>query len=285
MGRLLQNFRFVLLLLAIGGVDYAHAQAFTDSTFNNLAWSTVLLPGSTINARCVAAQDSGNGQAAPSRKTDHSYEQGWINCAHLSLASFYDPAQGAITSLRYSYHARHYTTSLGGVRYSPLVFQNNTYYYIAPGDDVRPDSWVAFSDTNLTESRFTKLVGPSERQTPDFSCKGTRIQFGYVTRNHQSGNDTIDTESGIDNWNITIERKIPCDVQPSPCPLNAPNPTTIDGEPYCCSADVGAQTREVCCQRACPAGSVLTTINGVTFCCQPTAQGGICCTRIGPDLP
>src|ERR1043165_5199262 len=244
---------------------------FTDNTFNNSGWSTVLLPSSSANTKCTAVQDSANGQSAPSGKTTHVYQQGWINCAHLSLASVYDPTNGAIVSLSYSYLARHYTTILGGVRYSPLVFQDNTYYYVAPGDDVRPDQWSSFSQSGLTEANFTKLDGPSERITPAFSCNGTRIQFGYVTRNHQIGNDVITTESGIDDWQITLDTRR-CIEQPGGC-ISPKIPRTIDGKTYCCDPDAATDARDFCCDPACPPGSVLSTINGLTFCCRSTPDG------------
>jgi hypothetical protein len=257
-----------------------NAQQFTDSTFNNTGWSTLLLPSSSVNARCTASQDAADGQPAPSRKTTHVYQQGWVNCAHLSLMSSYDPANGAIVSLRYSYLARHYTSTLGGVRYSPLVFQDNTYYYVAPGDDVRPDQWSNFLRNGLTETNFTKLDGPSKRITPDFSCRGRRIQFGYVTRNHQIGNDTITTESGIDDWQINVE------TQPCANECASPRmPKIVDGKRYCCDPDAGVGGRDFCCEPACPPGSVLTTVEGVTFCCQSTPQGELCCTPLATRSP
>lgn len=255
-------------------VSVASAQTLTDGTFTS--WSTTLLPSSASGAKCGAQQNTTDGTPAPSRKTQHVYPQGWINCAHIWLGGTYDPSSGAIVNLSYSYDLIHYTATLGGVRYSPLILQNSTYYWIPLGDDIRSASWTPFSRTNLTEASFTKFEGPSERSTPDFSCRGARMQFGYLTRNHLPGNTTITTESGIDNWTIRIKAE-PCDVDvvcPSPWV-----PTQVNGVWHCCPEGINANTPDFCCFRACPPGSVQTTVNGIRFCCENSPAGDFCCTQ------
>ena len=269
---------YLVLLLTFAG--RVAAQTFTDSTFNNASWSSILLPSSASGAKCGPGQDMANGNPAPSRRTQHIYPQGWINCAHLWLGATYDPsAQGAIVNMSYSYDLIHYTADLGGVRYSPLIFQNNTYYWIPLGDDIRSASWSPFSRTNLTEASFTKFEGPSDRTTPDFSCHGPKMQFGYLTRNHLPGDTTITTESGIDNWTIKIDGVERCDVQMS-CP-SPWVPTPVNGVRYCCPEGINAETPDFCCFRACPPGSVQTTVNGVRFCCERDSEGGVCCRQNG----
>jgi hypothetical protein len=160
--------------------------------------------------------------------------------------------------------------------------QNSTYYWIPLGDDIRSASWTPFSRTNLTEASFTKFEGPSERRTPDFSCRGSKMQFGYLTRNYLPGNTIVTTKSGIDNWKIRIE-PAPCDVQVAcPVPWMA---TQVNGVWYCCPEGINAGTPDFCCFRACPPGSVQTTVNGVRFCCQNNRAGDFCCTQDGPAPP
>lgn len=208
------SFRYLFATLVITTIlapRLGYAQVFQDGTFTSTSWSEVVLLSSP-GATCTASQDTANGIPFPSRRTVHTYPPGWINCAHASTPSIYNPSQGAIATLTYSYDLRHYTSALGGVRYSPLVVQDNTYYYVDPGDLITIDNWSPFSGS-LTAASFTKLDGPpSSRDTPDFSCNGSPIQFGYVTRNHNpSPSGTITTRSAIDNWKVTIK--------PEPCPM------------------------------------------------------------------
>lgn len=128
------------LYLAITFTVASVAAAQTDGTFTS--WSTILLPSSASGAKCTAQQNTTDGTSAPSRKTQHDYPQGWINCAHIWLGGTYDPSSGAIVNLSYSYDLSHYTATLGGVRYSPLIVQNSTYYWIPLGDDIRSASWT-----------------------------------------------------------------------------------------------------------------------------------------------
>lgn len=189
----------------------AQAQTFQDSIFTNSDWSSVLLPNSVAGSTFTALQDNTNGNPQPSRTTTHKYPTGDIFVAHLyKQSSPYDPAsQGAIVKLSYSYHLSHRTALK--VAYSILIYQNSTYYYHVPNDLISGATWMPFSGSNLTAASFTKLDGPSTNVNPDFSCKGSPIVFGYVTRNSNPNPKTTDnTESGIDNWKVSIDDKTTC---------------------------------------------------------------------------
>jgi hypothetical protein len=56
-----------LFAVALG----AAAQQFSDATFNNASWQTVLLPSSASGAQCTAGFDSTSGNSGSSRKTTH----------------------------------------------------------------------------------------------------------------------------------------------------------------------------------------------------------------------
>jgi len=203
-----------LVVLSAQNVAQAQTFTFTDTTFNNSDWNSVKLPNSTPSASFTASQDLTNGSSSPSRLTTHINPPGSIFVAHLSVPSTYDPAsQGEIVKLSYSYDLRHYTASLGAVAYSILIFQNNTYYWRTPSDNTNANTWQTFGgpNLNLTAASFTKLDGLSPNVNPDFSCKGSRIVFGYITGNtnpHQLPNVT--SQSGIDNWKVTIDETKAC---------------------------------------------------------------------------
>jgi hypothetical protein len=200
-----------VFLISSTSPDLAHAQTFQDSTFNASDWNSVLLPNSIAGSTFTASQDNTNGNPPSSRLTTHIYPTGAIFVAHLYKQSTpYDPAnQGAIATLGYSYDLSHYTALK--VAYSILIYQNSTYYYHLPNDLISGSTWTPFTGANLTAASFTKLDGPSPNVNPDFSCKGSPLVFGYVTRNSNPNAGTTDTtKSGIDNWQVSIEGKTPC---------------------------------------------------------------------------
>jgi len=197
----------------------AQAQTYSDSTFNTSNWTcNVLFPISTTGATATCSPNIIDGKLQPSRQTIHNWptsgiSQTQIFVAHLEINSFYDPAtQGAIGSLSYSYDARHYNPPAGqAVAYSVLIFQNGSYYR-STVDSVLVDAWTNFSRT-LAAVDFTLVSGEGPK-SPDFSCKGSRIQLGYMTTNSTpagggTGLSTTRT-SGIDNWKVTINNPTPC---------------------------------------------------------------------------
>jgi len=207
-GRLLVWMSILLTVLVLQSA--ARATTYQDGTFNTGWTSTTLTPPSTAGATSSSVTDAGNGNPAPSRTTTHNIVPGFIYVAHRNSTAIYDPSvQGAITSLSYSYDLRQYNPPQGaGFAYSILVFQDNTYYRSMPVDVVYGASWQAFSKAGLTAASFTKVSGDSPNTNPDFSCKGTRIQFGYVTANSSGG--SLSLRGGIDNWKVVIDEKKPC---------------------------------------------------------------------------
>jgi hypothetical protein len=198
----------LIILTMLASQEVSQAQTFTDTfTFSSSSWSSVLLPPSTTGSSFTPTLDTVNGNLAPSRKTVHTFPAGQIFVGHLNSAAFYDPAsQGAIIKLSYSYDLRRYNPSAAGVIYSILVFQNNTYYRSFPVDQVFIDSWNPFGSNNLTAADFFNVTGSNEH--PDFSCKGSIIQFGYVIVD--SNNQVTTKTTGIDNWTVKIEEKKLC---------------------------------------------------------------------------
>jgi hypothetical protein len=225
---------FALLLSTTALPGPAHAQTFSDNTFSNAHWAATVLPYplSDPTAQCgtstVPCGQDPAGNPMLSRKTYHNYNGAsgnpkaiWV--AHLYQPSFYNPStQGSIVGLTYSYELRQYTASGGqNVTYRLLVFQNFTYYAsnTTPPDWIGVNSWQPFNHANLTAGNFVKVSGPpSTPQHPDFSCRGSVIQFGYLTGN----SNTNPTISAVDNWTVNIARGNPC---PCPRPNQASQPS------------------------------------------------------------
>jgi hypothetical protein len=195
---------------------------------NPSAWTTVPLSINTTGSTTNTTLDTTDGVPQPSRRTVHTIpvppNPAKVFAAHLNSTAFYDPAtQGAIVSLSYSYDLKQPNPppaawQLGFV-FSILVYQNNTYYR-GPLSVVYGATWQPFSGSNVTAANFTKVEGPSLNDNPDFSCKGSKIQFGYTTANTTSTPGLPALEGAIDNWKIQIDEKKDCcgtADNPKPC--------------------------------------------------------------------
>jgi hypothetical protein len=210
-----------LLILMAVLPSAAYAQTLFDDTFNNADWITTLIAptGSPPNAQvqfptAPSMQDQLNGNLAPSRTTTHQY-QGvippgiWVAHLYQPVSSHYNPAtQGPIAAINFSYDLSPPTES---VTYGLIIFQNNTYYRSNPPDTPvnaipNPPGWKSVSHSNLTAANFVDVNDPSDSRHPDFSCKGSIIQFGYLTAN----SNTPDTKSAIDNWRVDITKGNAC---------------------------------------------------------------------------
>ena len=179
------------------------AQTFQDSAFT-AGWTETLVTGtggSSSGATFIAVPDSA-GFPSLSRKTTHNYPAGGdIFVAHEYTPSSYNPATGAIVTLTYSYDAISYTPL--NVAYSFLVKQGGTYYICTP-EDYSAAAWAPFGQANLTAAKFLDVTNRTSGKHPDFSCNGSPIVFGYLTRNHNPHSGSEQTISAIDNWKVTI---------------------------------------------------------------------------------
>lgn len=214
-------FALLLLTATLPGPAYVQSPYSQDSTFNNGDWVTTLIPptGSPPNSliqppTAPSSQDTSNGNPPFSRTTTHKY-QGvvppgiWVAHLYQQPSAYYDPStQGAIAGVSFSYDLSPPTES---VTYGLLIFQNGTYYRSNPKDTpvntiTNPPPWKSVSRLNFTATNFVDVNDPSDSRHPDFSCKGSRIQFGYLTAN----SNTQDTKSAIDNWRVDIIKGNPC---------------------------------------------------------------------------
>jgi hypothetical protein len=222
---------FLLLFLMISLSPSVHAQLF-DTQFNNGDWSMLILPAPTWssplaqcghpapNPACQCGQVNIGNPSPPSRQTCTYYpypQPGdppppppqpwsiWIVHLYTPPSSFYDPStQGAIAGVRFSYDLSPPSRSM---TYGLLLFQNGKYFRSGPADTpansaANAPTWKIFPSRTLTAADFTEVKnGGDSGIRPDFSCKGSPIQFGYVTGT-SSGNHW--SQSLIDNWKVDI---------------------------------------------------------------------------------
>lgn len=190
---------------------------FSDPKMPPITWSAEKIVDTTLNqtANFNVSHLQTGGNLGSYRRTEHNYGFGLIRVAHLYKGFVYDPSsQGAINKVGYSYDLRHFTPPAGqAVAYQLLIFQNETHYG-GPVNAIFNDAWQSFSNSNLTAASFTKIKGNGPT-TPDFSCTGSKITFGYLTANSNPNPGTQSKRiSGMDNWCLTITKA------PPPPPLN-----------------------------------------------------------------
>ena len=200
----------------------ALSQTFQDAKFSS-GWTLTVLSQSpntaTASATVVAIGGAGPSfPPSPYRRVEH-LNYNLIVVAHEHLPSIYDPSTGPITSIDYSYDLMGIGLPGGGqaVAYRLLLVQNGSYY-AGPTDSVSTNTWTTIPLKPLTTTSFTRVVGTGPNQ-PDFSCKGGKITFGYVTANSTGAGQTQTgiRRSGLDNWKVTVNQGAPCCVAKIVC--------------------------------------------------------------------
>ena len=194
---------------------------FADGTFSNSTWTDTLI--SAAGSGTFTSNLDSAGIPPPSRRTHHSYPSGsFIRVAHMQNGALYYPSSGAFTTLNYSYNLIYYpppaSRTAGSVRYALLLLQNGSYYE-GPPDFISATSWTRFPATgskSVTSAMFHRLTGTGP-EFPDFSCTGAPIQLGYLTGNSSNpGSPAEFTESGIDNWSVSIDERPCCGTPTTP---------------------------------------------------------------------
>lgn len=195
-------------LLAMVGVLPASAQqqSLIDGTFSDANWSAIKILDDTAGqaATFSVGQSASGGNPDTFRLTTHDYGVGNIIVAHLYGGAVYTPtAQGSIESISFAYDVRAFQVGVSAaIAYYPLVFQGGVYY-VSRIDVATRNSWEPFAQNGLKSSDFGKAAAIDGPPHPDFSSSGSPLQFGFVTSNGTrfgAGH----TESGIDNWSVTI---------------------------------------------------------------------------------
>lgn len=191
------------VLLALGSVASADTVQFNDGWFGATWTSTKILDTTSgSSATFSSVTNFFDGGPVPCRETTHNFDAGVIVVAHVNSAATYDPASGAICAIDGAYDLIHYTDPNGAVRYRLLLVQNGTYYHHTAGTDVYPNLWASYVVSGLTATAFSKVVGPGP-ESPDFSCTGGLITWGFSSAN-SAGSGPNTKVSSIDNWSVTL---------------------------------------------------------------------------------
>jgi hypothetical protein len=192
-------------------------QTIFDGDFQG-AWTSMKIadstPGQAATFSAVTQLSGGNPVAY--REVTHTLANGFVYVSHFDPANTYDPSTMPVYQVDVSYDLRHFTPSLGAVRYHAAVEQGGNYF-IGPFDDIFPDAWSSFSHPGLVASSFNNLF-LSPVVHPDFSNTGAPFRIGYITSNSVNGGP-VTKVSGIDNFRVVLELSPRC--------------ATITGTPYC----------------------------------------------------
>jgi hypothetical protein len=129
---------------------------------------------------------------------------------NLVMTNYFDPAPD--------------TPALGGaVAYNMLLLQGGNYYIAMTetANTAQNKQWISISRSNFTASSFNRINLSTGLQmpgvNPDFSATGDEITFGYATGvSHGSPGVLKATESGIDNYSVTLHNGDDNAVVPEP---------------------------------------------------------------------
>ena len=186
--------------------------AFFDGDLSSTNWTGAIAYQTGPAASFSAQQIGTGGNPNQYREVRHSYGgHGSIVTSHLRSGATYSPlSQGAIADIDFSADLALFD---GGesltVAYRFLVTQGDSIY--SSLTQFTPTSrgiWTSNSIHDMTSADFSKLLGTGPA-TPDFSANGGLIQFGYWASNGTGNNNPTSTNSGLDNWSVTVTTAVP----------------------------------------------------------------------------
>jgi hypothetical protein len=112
-----------------------------------------------------------------------------------------------------------YASAGGNFAFAPLLRQNGSFYRLAAVDQVsvagavstgvqHPIGFILAGSAGLTPADFVRIGDAGDGgPNPDFSCAGSKIEFGFYTGNSHRNSDARESKSGIDDWAMTVHAK------------------------------------------------------------------------------
>lgn len=195
----------VCALVALAPLAAADVVQFSDGNFG-ASWTSTKVVDTTPGAAATftSVTTLADGVAPPCRQTTHTFDNGAIVVAHIDASSVYDPATGPICDVDVAYDLIHYPNPAGGaVRYRLAIEQNGSIYHDAGGTDAFVGPWTSYLLGGLGAGAFTKIFGTGPA-TPNFSCAGALMRFGFTTSNSAGSGGPFTKTSAIDNWSVTL---------------------------------------------------------------------------------
>lgn len=209
---------FAVTALAVTGAAASSASAvvtFFDGVFNNADWTLT----QRVNTNGAGSASQGlqfltGGNPNEYRRIRHqlvvSSPTGILHSLHINVTASYTPSsQGAITSIDYSEDSINFLNAPGNGQGTGLaILQNGRFYRQSTPSLVMPFStyanWNSNTALGLTAASFWEvdINGNVLANVPDFTATGSIMQLGFYRGN--SNNGSINTDCGIDNWNVHI---------------------------------------------------------------------------------
>ncbi|MBX3390195.1 MAG: hypothetical protein KF691_12175 [Phycisphaeraceae bacterium] len=193
----------------------ARAVVFFDGIFNNSDWTLTTVTnanglGSTTNGLQIPVGGNPNQYRRIRNTLNASGPLAAVIGLHMRGTFSYNPGAQAIASINYSEDSINFINQPGNGQGSGLViFQGGTYYIQRTPILVMPyatyNTWQSNSAPGLLAGDFWELTNTGNlisSSNPDFSTSGGIMQFGFWRGN--SGNSSIQTDCGIDNWRVEI---------------------------------------------------------------------------------
>ena len=195
-----------LALLFTGSATQAQT-TFSDGNFPDANWSASKIfdstPGSAASFSAFQSPTGGHPNAF--RETQHSYAgPGGLAVGHLQTSAIFTPSlQGAIQTIDGSYDALVLSVGSSAAVGYGLALKQDGAYYVKAGAAVFPGTgWTPRIFSGLTGADFGRVDDAAFH--PDFSQAGGGIQFGYYTANGTAFGAPESSDSGIDNWTVTV---------------------------------------------------------------------------------
>jgi len=205
------------VLAGVAGSSQAATNYF-DGIFNNSDWSLTVLTNATgTGSTAQGFQVNAGGNPNEFREVRHQLNvtgspfNGAVFSFHLNNNAFYTPnTQGAISYIDYSEDDINFLNQVGdGQSAGLLILQSGKYYRQTSPLFVMPYSgystWTNNAANGLVATDFAEVTLAGVvmlSSNPDFSATGTTMQLGFHRGN--SGNSGYDTDTGIDNWHVSI---------------------------------------------------------------------------------
>lgn len=222
--------RTILLATALAAPLWG-ATVYTDTTFANANWQTVVLQQSaTANFSVTQALANFNFYALAAA----SFAQGPIGTARdLNIARFrpgftWDPSfDGPLSSLEFSMDIRHEASNGFSLPeyffWRPVILQGGLTYSVSTSSLKTTGTGVfnTFTWSFTNQSDWVNFENPA--LSPDFSASGSVIQFGYrFQRNGACNNNSnlpcsaASVFESIDNYRVQLGTAEPSSAVPEP---------------------------------------------------------------------